>query len=303
MGACCTSSGKQIELNNTNNKPTSQQKNNHANNNSDKPISIAASQSKLDRCLATKTFNFDNQHISDINFLDSFTKTKLKEKNLNSLSINVLSIQDNSIKSLPSFFISHITDIKKINCSKNEFSVIPLEIFDFTTLKTLNFSCNRIEVLHLNIYKLTNLKELILNNNNIQHLPQSIAELKDLQVVDLSYNNFKIFVKEFITLSTHTLILNNNQINNWELSDHYHWKDNDKLVNLDLSYNKLHNVSEELLKKSNIALLNLKGNNISYYDLKAVDGFDCLMERRKQAKDQGFQHNLNVKFDVCGLDI
>ena len=269
---------------------------------------ISNPNNKLERCFISKNFNFDKQNISDITFLDDFLKEKTSIDNNIIIECNVLSIEENKLNHLPEYFMNGIKGIKKLNCSKNEFKQIPNIVFNHDSIKVLIFSENKLSEISQSLGNLNNLTELNLSKNNLSKFP-NVSNLENLQLVDLSYNCFTIFTKELIALKTHTLIINNNLISEFDsnvILENFEfpgWNSNKILKNLDLSYNKLTVIQPELLKQSSIALLNLKGNKINYYQLKKLEGFENLMERRKLVKDQGFIHNLDVKFDVCGLEI
>jgi Leucine-rich repeat (LRR) protein len=282
MGACCVSSSKQSVLNTK--VP--------ANNN----IKIDYKE-KLNRCIVTKNFNFDNQNISDLDFLGELFSNKEK-----ATSMFVLSANNNNIRNIANSILTLSTDLKKLSFKNNKFTLIPDEIKYHITLKTLDFSSNLITHIPKTLEKLNNLTELYLGNNQIILVPDCLTKLTNLQVVDLSSNQIENFTDVISLIPTQTIILTKNNIKSFNLTESC-FKNNTKMTNLDLSFNKLTSCSSLLLKNSSIALLNLKGNNISYYEFKKLDGFDDLIKRRKSVKDQGFLHNLEVDFDMCGLTI
>mmetsp|Transcript_20609 Transcript_20609/g.21389 ORF Transcript_20609/g.21389 Transcript_20609/m.21389 type:complete len:286 (-) Transcript_20609:25-882(-) len=285
MGSCYSQASKQAVI--TSKQPPVQNSNN-----------------KIERCFATRTFNFDNQNLLDLNFLDDYMNHKSSSSNDGQIQANVISVHNNKLSSLPNFFMSNTTGLKKLVCSKNQFTEIPQIVFNQVTIKTLDFSNNQINSLSYFLSNISNLTELVMSNNQISKVPSCVVEMSQLQLVDLSNNNLTTYQKEFVLMRTHTLILSNNKIEKFEEPDSKEdWKSNERLMTLDLGGNLLSEVPSGLLKNSSVALLNLKGNKISYYDLKKVDGFEQLMERRKKVKDQGFIHNLEVEFDVCGLEI
>lgn len=282
MGACCVSSAKQSVVN-TKVPATKANKNTY--------------NDKLDRCIITKNFNFDDQDLSELDFLDELFSNKEK-----ATTMFVLSANNNRIKNLSNNILTLSTGLKKISFHKNKFTSIPEEVKYQITLKTIDFSNNLITQIPKSLEVLTNLTELYLSYNQIVLVPAFLTKLTNLQVVNLSHNLIESFTNDMSLIPTQTLILSYNSIKIFSLSDSC-FKNNTKLANLDLSYNKLTSCPDSLLKNSNIALLNLKGNTISYYDFKKLDGFDELIERRKRVKDQGFLHNLDVDFDMCGLTI
>lgn len=308
MGACCVSSSKQVEINN---KPTNDIRN-------------TPQTSKLDRCFISKTFNFDNQNLGDLEFLSDYINQKLKNQIKKHLEINVFSAENNQLNGLPKQFMDSLLGIKKMCFASNKFKSIPMSSFNLNSLKILDFSSNQITSLPSEVGNLLSLTELKLSHNQLNTIPTTICLLSNLQLVDLSHNLFTQFTIELMNLKTHTLFINNNKIqdfqdnianpmtnNNADQADSYlnnkntnnPWKNNQKIFNLDLSYNCICKLPSELLKSTNISILNLRGNKISYYELKKVDGYEDFLMRRKRVKDQGFSNNLDIDFDVCGLEI
>lgn len=251
--------------------------------------------SKLERCYITKSFNLENQNLKDLVFVEDFISKKRHSID-NKLNLNVFCVNFNNLKAIDDSLLSSI-DVKIFSANNNFISVFP-SIYHFKNLKKLDLSRNNISNIENDLNILTELQEINFSSNNIQKIP-NLQNLKNLKEVDLSHNEIKILSKEILNLSSYTLLLNNNQIYEFDNIKEV----SEKIINLDLSFNNLSNIPSILLLNSKIALLNLKGNKISYYELKKVDGFEQLMERRKIIKSNGFTNNLDVKFDVCGLEI
>lgn len=273
--------------------------NNERNNNNFDNSNIV---NKLERCYISKTFNLENQNLKDLVFIEDFIIKKQNSKE-NKLLLNVFNINFNEIVNIDNNLLD-IIDVKIFQASNNLMKSFP-SIYHFKNLKKIDLSRNKISEISDDINNLIGLQELNLSHNQIRDFP-NLRNITNLKEVDLSNNKLTVLNKNLLSLNTYTLILNHNLIESIEIDDSDHgFKISDKIVNLDLSYNKLTNIPSFMLLNSSscIALLNLKGNNISYYDLKKVDGYDQLMERRKIIKSNGFTNNLDVKFDVCGLEI
>ena len=291
MGAsCCSTNTTQIKINTNIN---------HGANTTQNKNIIISDNDKLKRFLITKAFNYDNSSLSSIDFLNKINQ---------GLSIvNVLSAENNKLNSLPTDFISNLTELKKINMKRNIFKSIP-DVILFSncskTIKNIDFSHNNINSLNnLEKSNLDSLIELNLSSNSIDYFPE--VKMNYLTILDIRSNNIVNFPYSLLKITTlERLFLNNNKIS---LIKNDKLKQNDSLissnlVHLDISYNNLFTIPSEFLLNSKLSNLNLKGNKIKLSELRNIDGYESFLERRKVIKNIGFQNNLDINFDICGLD-
>jgi Leucine-rich repeat (LRR) protein len=246
---------------------------------------------KINRSFITKSYNFDNLNLSSLNFLDKYICPN---------QIKVFSAIGNELLNLPARFMSQIKSIKLINLSKNKFNTIDDSITNIIEVFTLNMRTNLISKIPGSIQQLVFLKDLDLSNNLLTSIPdESFLSLFNLEILKLSYNKFLDFPFCLAYMEKlEILYIDHNAIDIilddiWQTS---------KLQTLDISFNKLQYLGEGFLSESEISNINLKGNLITRIELYKMPGYEVFETRRKQRKDQGFDRNLEVDFELCGLD-
>jgi Leucine-rich repeat (LRR) protein len=248
---------------------------------------------KLQRAKITKAYNFDKMNLTSLKYLDT-----LESKDLD---INVFSARENKLNNLPINFFKNIRKILKLDLSNNCFLRPDEIIFEKSTLTNLNFSNNLLERVPKAIGYLVNLKELNLSFNQISLIGkhEELLGLASLEVLNLSNNKFIEFPVVFLSLNKlEVLNLSHNSI--VELPDK-EW-DGSNVINLEMSFNKLNRLTNGLLKSSNVSILNLRGNYLKKEDLIKADWYELFEKRRKDRIDKGYEKNLIVNFDLCGLD-
>jgi Leucine-rich repeat (LRR) protein len=248
-------------------------------------------QNRFDNGKITKVYKLDNLNLKSLNQLNKYQISGI---------INVLSAKNNSLKELTQEFFDKIIEIKKINLSFNEFKEFPNIPVNLTSsIKILDLSNNQIEEIPILISKFIKIKELNLSTNKINSIPNDLTNLKELETLNLSNNNINSFSNNLISLEQLSFL--NISKNKISIIPEKNW-DKSKLIQLDLSYNKISKIPDEIFGQSKITILKLKGNNLTISDIKDSNNFDKYLERRKMLKDQGFKHDLNMSFSLCGLD-
>lgn len=269
---------------------------NHSNHISPKLNTII---SKEDRQILTKIFNFDNQNLSN---LSKFEKIISSNK---IISINMLTAESNKLLSLPDDCILKLTSLKRIVLKKNFFEKIPISIIKSNcnkTIKFLDMSFNQITTIDDEFGKcLLQLCEVVLSNNLLNSIPNSLENLRKLRKIDFSYNRVELFPCFLLGISSiEEINISHNQIFDYYQLDSNR-KISDSLLSLNISNNKLKTVPSYILIYSNISMLNLKGNLIKLSQLKDINGYENFLNRRKYLKNKGFNGNLDIDFDICGL--
>ena len=195
---------------------------------------------------------------------------------------------------------------------KNLYNKIKNQIEENTILK-LDDQYNIITILQENIDKVINLdisnskisdltgieyfknlKELDASNNNINDVSK-IVELGNLTKLNLSNN--KLNNKEELIKLVNLEILN---ISNNEISDisNFDVSKMTKLNNLDLSYNKIRDISA--LENVNISNLNLKNQEISDVTYKEKNELPNII---KKAKDSKYANGETVAYETQNCEI
>jgi len=253
------------------------------------PILKPEVHSKINSAKKTKSLNLDKMDYSDLDFIE-----KVEIENL-----VLLSAENNRLYKLPITFFKKQKKIKKLLLSNNKFVEFPFNINDNQSLDKIVLSHNLIRIIPPSISNITNLKDLNLSYNKLSKIPQEFTLLINLEILDLSFNHFSQFHPFFLNIpKLQYLTIRNNEISSlpkseWALSS---------LTTLDISFNNLTEIPVDLFKHSQISAMNLKSNKIHRSDLYNIDGFLEFEERRKHRKDQGFTMNLDINFNLCGLE-
>lgn len=246
---------------------------------------------KIDNAKITKVYIFDNMKLSKLK-IDEFTPIE---------NVKLFSATGNYLSELPTLFFDKIKSLIKINLSHNEFIKFDKILFKFyQTLQSIDFSFNQIQLIPNEISSFTLLAELNLSNNTISEIPIALTELINLESLDLSNNKIATIPDNLIIMKKLLFVnISHNKItvipsNNWEKS---------QIIKLDLSYNDIEIIPSEILGKSQITRLFLKENKkMTLKTLLNTEGYESYMKRRKSVKDQGFEHDLDISFTLCGLD-
>ncbi len=180
-------------------------------------------------------------------------------------------------------------EVTELFLNGNEWTEIPVAIWEFTALQVLDLSNNRLLELSENIGRLTQLRALNLSQNQLQTLPQSLNALGGLQKLNLTNNRLAKFPKVLAQLNgMKELFLAKNQLESLDFSGTYpqlqvlnaaenkiqalHWSKCafPQLDKLELAKNKLKDVelSESLL---NLRYLNLADNKLEQLPLMLAD--------------------------------
>jgi Leucine-rich repeat (LRR) protein len=113
-------------------------------------------------------------------------------------------------------------EVTELFLNGNEWTEIPVAIWEFTTLQVLDLSNNRIVELSENIGRLSQLRTLNLSQNQLQTLPQSLTALGELQKLNLTNNRLAKFPKVLAQLNgLKELFLAKNQLKSLDFSGTY----------------------------------------------------------------------------------
>ena len=142
--------------------------------------------------------------------------------------------------------------------TRNNFTALPLELFQLINLQYLNLSCNQLSSLPPEIGNLSNLTELNLCYNQLSSLPLEIGNLNNLTKLSLWYNEISSLPLEIGNLTNlTTLDLESNELTTLppeigNLSN---------LTELYLMWNKLSRLPSEIGNLSNLTTLDLMEND------------------------------------------
>ncbi|WP_430462213.1 COR domain-containing protein [Thalassolituus sp. LLYu03] len=141
-----------------------------------------------------------------------------------------------NIENLP--LLEHCKELKELYIEHNDLEEIPDYIFKLKSLTRLHIIGSRISNIPQKIKNLTNLRVVNFSSNSITHIPESFSELLKIEHLSLSNNSLSEF-PAFILKS-----------------------ENSNIQLLDLKYNKIKDIPEEIEKLKHLEILILSGNQI-----------------------------------------
>lgn len=211
--------------------------------------------------LSTEMF----QTMTELQSLQFKQNNLMKIKNNTFLGLQklvALHLRGNRIRTIEKGAFSHFASLAELDLSNNCLSEIP-SFNNATTLQSLDLSSNHIQSLSSDALKgLKNLQNLVLFNNSIKQIETGVFRFVPvLQTADLSFNKIQRILKETFEGLQHLsfLLLQNNLIENISIEGH----DMPGLITLNLSSNMLTSKIASGMFPDNVVNLDLSYNNIS----------------------------------------
>jgi hypothetical protein len=164
-------------------------------------------------------------------------------------------------------FLSYIPDdafldfpnLEVLKLYLNQLSFLPESIGRLDRLDTLVVSSNRLRGLPNSISKLGKLRQLKAGNNRIQDLPTDFGKLQKLKHVELSDNSFREFPKVLSLIPLEQLQMAHNRITTMPSIKGLLAQ---SLQYLDLSHNRISQLSEDFGQLTALRFLDLSDNNL-----------------------------------------
>uniref|UniRef100_A0A0N4ZAE1 Leucine-rich repeat-containing protein 57 n=1 Tax=Parastrongyloides trichosuri TaxID=131310 RepID=A0A0N4ZAE1_PARTI len=171
----------------------------------------------------------------------------------------ILNIKNLKLKGLPERTIEVAEFLKVMDASQNLITFIPTCIGKFTNLKQLTLNQNAINEIPEEIGLCQNLTKLELSGNKLNYLPDNIKMLHKLTTINLSKNSFTVFPIVLCSLVNLEVIdISENDIT--ELPEEV---ENLNCLELNLSFNKLEKLHDNLAKCTKLKLLRVNNNNLT----------------------------------------
>jgi len=183
---------------------------------------------------------------------------KLAKKNKSGEGLKELDLKEKKLLKLP-LAIFELESLEHLKLEGNSFSVLPKELSKLVNLKELNLRATGVEEIPESIGQLKNLEVLNLNYcHNLKSLPEAIGDLTNLK--KLTIWRFRGKIPKSISKLTHLeeLDISNMYGQETELADFPSWIFELKgLKKLSLASNAFKSIPKEILKLSNLEVLNL----------------------------------------------
>jgi len=161
--------------------------------------------------------------------------------------------------------------LKSLQISQNRLTAIDPQLFAVRTLESLNLSGNKIKELPAEIGQLMKLKKLLLGKNQLQRLPPEIGGLKKLELLAFEGNQLEVLPTEMGGLSNLAeLDLDDNRLR--EIPETL--ADLGDLRVLKLKHNQLTGFPAVILKRTQIARIEIDGNPFPMEKFKELEGFE-----------------------------
>ncbi|OMO88562.1 hypothetical protein COLO4_20209 [Corchorus olitorius] len=200
--------------------------------------------------------------------IDEFT-------NASSSSIEYVSLRDNHLRGSIPDSIFHLPMLETLDMGYNSFDSMKIDLFFQTNnLRRLDLSNIGLSIgrEHKKSLILPQLEELSLRSCNLTEIPEFIKTQKKLAKLDLSYNQIHGIVPNslwnpFGDANSSFPMLGSLELRSCNLSSFPQFlKNQDKLLYLDLSNNKIRGVVPNWVWKKSLEYLNLSNNHLSSLD-------------------------------------
>lgn len=173
-----------------------------------------------------------------------------------------MSFEKNNIREIPANLLDTCPKLTHLTFASNQLTSLSENLFNNQQkLEHLDLSYNKIKLLPANIFKpLTRLKILLLNKNKVATLdPNLFIKLRDLQRLNINNNRLTDLPKG--------IFKNLNFLENLKLKANFlttihsdAFGEPDELTTVDISFNKLNSIDEELIQNSRISSIDVQGN-------------------------------------------
>ncbi|CAG8562928.1 1269_t:CDS:10 [Gigaspora margarita] len=212
--------------------------------------------------------------------LSNFQKVDLQSRNLQTIpiflyrqafNIRSLNVSHNLMLDLPTDFIQSCAQLRELNLSQNDLERVPQSIKQSEMLSFLNLNSNRLKDLeHGSLEMIRELTNLQVENNLLEILPKKLPKLSIMNVANNLFKEFPQVICNIVTLSE-----------------------------LDLSYNEITSIPEEIGKLVHLKKLFLIGNLID----KLPESFQNLTSLQELDIRRNKITNLNTISLIPNLEI
>ncbi|ESA44140.1 hypothetical protein GE21DRAFT_1471 [Neurospora crassa] len=193
---------------------------------------------EADMHLLSPDINFRNQKLNHVDLSGRNLITIPVPLYRKAAEIVSLNLSRNLSLDVPRDFIQACTALRDIKYNNNEAQALPKSFATASKLTYLDVSNNRLQDLdHSELSKLTGLLKLNLANNCLRSLPPTLGAYKSLRTLNISSNFLDVFPSFICELET--------------------------IVDLDLSFNSINNLPDNLMKLRNLEKFVITNNRLS----------------------------------------
>lgn len=227
----------------------------------------------------------------------------INQQALRNNQINVLDVSDLDINFIP-ININMLAEVKKLNISNNNISVLQDELFTLNKLEDLDISDNKVNYINSNIQNLQNLKTLKIYSNASLNISPQIFKLKNLKEIIVDQNiidmNIEIFQK---LVNDYIKIVDQNAKDLTEYIEKYNLENLIKCTVCDEEKERTSFESSRLHKKTNYTTGICRDCVKKDKNKRDKDLVPIIRERYRNLKQKAKKSNKELNFDVAKLII
>lgn len=208
--------------------------------------------------------------------LDSLPESFGEMKNLEDLDLSLL-----GLTKLPQSF-SNLTNLKTLDLRHSKFDEFSKQILELSNLEFLNLKLSYLDSIPPEIRRLKKLKTLILDDNRFRDFPVAVTELSNLESLSITSSNISTIPREIDNLKKLKVL---------DLSSFWSYKRKNQITDisnliklsslesLDLDWNRIERLPNNICELKNLKKLSLQSNpiTVSAADVRACDQLDTLM--------------------------
>ena len=176
-------------------------------------------------------------------------------------SLKYLNLGENLIHELSEYFLSDNPQLHTLVLEQNKIQMISQQAFaSASSIRSVNIARNRLAILEAKMFQpLIKLETLLLDQNYLQDINGVFSSLSSLKHLSIYDNSLKWFDMAFFPKTIQAINMSRNWIE--EIGNYYKMVDGFSLLSLDLSYNRISYLDQQILVVSGLEI-NRKGKKI-----------------------------------------
>ena len=169
-------------------------------------------------------------------------------------SLKYLNLGENAISELPEYFLSDNPQLHTLVLEQNKIQMISQQAFaSASSIRSVNIARNRLAILEAKMFQpLIKLETLLLDQNYLQDINGVFSSLSSLKHLSIYDNSLKWFDMAFFPKTIQAINMSRNWIE--EIGNYYKMVDGFSLLSLDLSYNRISYLDQQILVVSGLEI-------------------------------------------------